>query len=115
MSFAADWLALRAPADLRARNPDLATRLSAHFAGRAGLRVTDLGSGTGNNLRATAPLLPPGQHWRLVDNDRALLDLAAPPPGVEVTPVETDLADDPAAALGEADLVTASAFFDLCG
>ncbi|MEM6905230.1 MAG: SAM-dependent methyltransferase, partial [Pseudomonadota bacterium] len=48
-------------------------------------------------------------------NDRALLDLAAPPPGVEVTPVETDLAEDPAAALGEADLVTASAFFDLCG
>jgi SAM-dependent methyltransferase len=117
MSFSADWLALRRDADLRARNQDLAVQLAAWASGRsAGLRVLDLGSGTGANLAATSPHLGPGQHWRLVDHDPALLARVVPPQGVAVEPMVADLAApldplfDPAP-----DLVTASAFFDLCG
>ncbi|WP_462323148.1 class I SAM-dependent methyltransferase [Halochromatium sp.] len=35
--------------------------------------VIDLGSGTGANLRYLAPRLGPGQHWRCIDRDSALL------------------------------------------
>lgn len=74
--FSADWLQLREGADARARNRDLASALSAWFALRPSLHVVDLGCGTGANLRATAPLLPPLQHWRLIDHDASLLDAA---------------------------------------
>lgn len=70
--FSAEWLALREPADLRARNADLANALAARFATRDRIDVTDLGSGTGANLRALAPLLPDQQSWTLIENDRRL-------------------------------------------
>ena len=54
--FSADWLTLREPADHRARNPALVEALARHLGGRA-VRVTDLGCGTGSNLRALAPLV----------------------------------------------------------
>ncbi|HSF96599.1 MAG TPA: class I SAM-dependent methyltransferase, partial [Thermohalobaculum sp.] len=114
--FSADWLALRAGADARARDPGLAARLSAAFAGREGLRVLDLGAGTGANLRATAPLIGAPQHWVLADHDADLLAQAAP---VENTTVETRCADLarglPNLFEPPPDLVTASAFLDLCG
>lgn len=117
MSFSADWLALRRDADLRARNADLTGRLEAWAAEREGpLRVLDLGSGTGANLAATAPGLGGAQRWRLVDNDAELLARVVAPTGVVIEPLVADLAAplkplfDPAP-----DLVTASAFFDLCG
>ena len=114
--FSADWLKLRAGADARSRNPGLAARLSAHFAGRDGLTLLDLGAGTGNNMRATAPLLPVPQHWRLADADADLLALATPPEGVTCTPVACDLAGGIAPLLAPPpDLVTASALFDLAG
>lgn len=116
MTFSADWLALRADADRRARDPGLASRLSAHFAGRAGLRVLDLGAGTGAMLAATAPLLDPGQRWRLVDSDADLLARVIPPPGTAVEPVVADLAADMAPLFRPAPhLVACSAFLDLCG
>lgn len=114
MSFSADWLALRRDADFRARNRKLSENLSEFFRGRAGITVLDLGAGTGANLAATAPLLPLPQHWRLVDNDPALLARVEAPEGVTVEVVTADLAEgvplDP-----RPDLVTASAFFDLAG
>lgn len=114
MSFSADWLALRRDADFRARNRDLAGRLAAHFRGREKITVLDLGSGTGANLHATAPLLPPRQHWRCVDHDPALLARIVPPNGITLETRTADLSDgillDPIP-----DLVTASAFFDLAG
>jgi SAM-dependent methyltransferase len=75
--FSATWLALREPADHRSRNAALAGSLGKHFAETSTLRVIDLGSGTGSNLRATAPLLGQNQEWTLVDYDPALLEEAA--------------------------------------
>jgi SAM-dependent methyltransferase len=74
-AFDARWLDLREPADHRSRNEELARALSRHLAGRP-IAVLDLGCGTGSNLRATAPLLGAVQHWTLVDHDRVLLEAA---------------------------------------
>jgi SAM-dependent methyltransferase len=133
--FSLEWLALREPADHRARNPDILAALKAAFADRESVTVIDLGCGTGSNLRATAPYLPLRQRWRLVDHDPALLAAArerlmawadsAEPSGDSLTLVkegrvlavsfaEADLATGPEAALGGSpDLVTAAALFDL--
>lgn len=136
--FSADWLSLREPADHRARNPALVAALAGHLSGRLGdraVRVTDLGCGTGSNLRALAPRLGPVQHWHLVDHDPALLaaartrlsawaetaegdgaDLVLEAGGrrIRVSVREADLVRDPAAVLDTApDLVTAAALFDL--
>lgn len=135
--FAPDWLALREPADVRARAAGPAGTLAARFIGHEHASVVDLGCGTGSNLRATSGLLPDRQTWRLVDHDPALLaaardKLAAWADGADtaadgalvlskgrqriaVTFTQADLAGDLAGALGSrTDLVTASALFDLC-
>jgi SAM-dependent methyltransferase len=75
--FSASWLALREGADHRSRHAGLAGTLAARLAGKAPQRIVDLGSGSGSNLRATAPLLGESQEWTLVDYDPALLEEAA--------------------------------------
>jgi SAM-dependent methyltransferase len=99
--FSADWLRLREPFDRAAREaallapagggrdrPDgadvaasdrraLGDVLADWRRGRGELAVIDLGAGTGANLRFTAPRLGGAQRWTLVDNDPALLGLAA--------------------------------------
>jgi SAM-dependent methyltransferase len=133
--FAPEWLDLREGADHRSRNRKLERALAKHFDGWRPVTVVDLGCGTGSNLRATAPLLGPEQHWTLVDHDRVLLDAAAGRltawadgadrkdgtlvlfKGAKRIAVEfrrADLARDLEGALGpNANLVTASALFDL--
>ncbi len=74
--FSPDWLKLREPADLKARNRDVANVLSARFALRDRVSVIDLGCGTGSNLRGTSHLLPDVQTWTLVDYDPQLLETA---------------------------------------
>jgi SAM-dependent methyltransferase len=133
--FSTAWLDLREAADHRARNKKLAHDLARHFDGWRPVTVVDLGCGTGSNLRATAPLLGPEQHWTLVDMDTALLEAAVTRltdwadgadrqpeklilfKGAKRITVEfrtADLARDLEAALGpNANLVTASALFDL--
>jgi SAM-dependent methyltransferase len=133
--FSAQWLDRREPADHRSRNRKLERALAKHFDGWRPITVVDLGCGTGSNLRATAPLLGPEQHWSLVDHEQALLDAAAERlsgwadgadwkdgklalfKGAKRIAVEfrrADLARDLEAALGaNANLVTASALFDL--
>jgi SAM-dependent methyltransferase len=132
--FDARWLDLREPVDHRSRNEELARALARHCAGRS-IAVLDLGCGTGSNLRATAPLLGAVQHWTLVDHDRALLEAAvrrlsswadtAECRGTELALSKggkqilvrlrrADLARDLEEVLAaEAELVTASALFDL--
>lgn len=79
--FSAQWLALREPADHRARDVSLRDQVVHdldHLARvRPGaIKVVDLGCGSGSNLRALAPHLPATQHWTLVDYDPALLSAA---------------------------------------
>ena len=147
----AGWLALREPADTRARDraadallPPLLEHLSrsaasprtspvigsdtslvispdtssvigsdAGPADGQGLRIVDLGAGTGSNLRWLAARLPEPdrQHWMLVDHDPALL--ARGP--VQATAVRADVADLARVLpeLGGADLITTAALLDL--
>jgi SAM-dependent methyltransferase len=74
--FSPEWLALREPVDHRSRDAALAGAVAAAMAGRPVLRITDLGCGTGSNLRALAPILGRTQEWMLVDHDARLLDAA---------------------------------------
>lgn len=133
--FSAEWLDVREPVDHRSRNTSLGRRLARHCHGWRFVSVVDLGCGTGSNLRATAPLLGPDQHWTLVDHDPALLEAAVArltqwadgadsssgalvlrkgPKRISVALRRADLASNLDAALGPAaDLVTAAALFDL--
>ncbi len=115
--FSAEWLALREPHDLRARNATVLDAVAAAFRDQPTIAVADLACGAGASLRAIGPRLPPRQSWRLVDNDLGLLartvELAQPPRlSVQARPV--DLARDLELALdGPLDLVTCSALLDL--
>lgn len=134
--FSPEWLALREPADTRARDPGLLAALAQHLAARNSLEVVDLGCGTGANIRAIAPALGPGQRWTLVDYDPALLAAArvalldwadeTSENGVSIVLMkdgldiavsfrQADLMQELEAVVGgRPDLVTASALFDLC-
>ncbi|MDF2232032.1 class I SAM-dependent methyltransferase [Albimonas sp. CAU 1670] len=109
MSFASSWLALREPADAAARDRGLIAALAEWTAGRP-LAATDLGCGTGSTVRALAPLVP-SLRWTLVDNDPALLAEAAARTGAATRAL--DLAAGPEAAVEGAQVVAASALFDL--
>jgi hypothetical protein len=67
------WLALREPADFAARSATLADAMARRLDTRDPVRVVDLGTGTGSNLRYLLDRLPPRQEWLLVDRDRRLL------------------------------------------
>jgi len=70
--FSDDWLALRAPADSRARADALLAPLLEGWA--APRTVVDLGAGSGANLRHLAPRLGHPQHWICIDHDAELLE-----------------------------------------
>jgi len=132
--FSPSWLDLREGADHRARDKELLARLAHYFDGWNSVSICDLGTGTGSNLRATAPYLCQWQQWTLVDHDPELLaaahseiaDWASAPhatvPNFEITKFgrtiavslkTADLAHDPAPWDTPPDLVTAAALFDL--
>jgi hypothetical protein len=142
VSFSAEWLALREPADHAARNDEVAEAVRRHFAGRERVSVIDYGCGAGSNLRGTYELLPRRQRWGLVDYDVELLraagealegwadmwthtvdvandDLATLTLHkgefvIDVNLARADLSRGAAHALPQdVDLVTAAAFFDL--
>ncbi len=115
--FSADWLTLREPYDLRARNPMVFGAVTACFKSRSSVRVVDLACGTGSTLRALSPHLPARQNWKLIDHDPDLLARAASSPlaaDTSVTAIPLDLNHDLEAALdGATDLVATSALLDL--
>ncbi len=115
--FSSDWLALREPYDLTARNTTVLDAVLAAFRGQASISVVDLACGTGSTFRAITKRLPARQSWRLVDNDLGLLGAAATlgrPPEVTVAARAVDLVRDLELALdGPVDLITTSALLDL--
>ena len=115
--FSADWLTLREPFDMRARNPAILDAVAASVAAHPSVRIVDLACGTGSTLRALSARLPRRQNWTLVDNDLGLLARATATQhsdDVVVTAVPLDLNRDLEAALdGPVDLVTTSALLDL--
>ena len=133
--FSADWLELRRAADDAARNVAVRDAVARKFAGRPSLRIADLASGTGANIRALSPFLGTVQHWSSIDHNAELLSdartrfqlwadgcetdggairLSKAESRIEVVQREGDLAANPAPHLsGSFDLVTASAFLDL--
>ncbi|MEI4472850.1 methyltransferase domain-containing protein [Frigidibacter sp. MR17.24] len=114
--FHADWLALREPADLAARDPGLRAQFQQAVAACPGAEILDLGCGTGSTFRALAPGLPETTRWRLADHDPRLLAAAAArmPLTAEVVVERLDLSDLDMLVTGPATVVTASALFDLC-
>jgi hypothetical protein len=112
------WLALRERADIAARSSALTQAIAARLPHDRPLRILDLGSGTGSNVRYLSSRLPVPQHWLVVDRDPELL--ADVPGRSAACDVETlcrnlgapDNLADPALFAGR-HLVTASALLDL--
>src|SRR5580693_3855877 len=67
------WLALREPADILARSAALTEAIAARLPPGRPLRILDLGSGTGSNVRYLSSRLPVPQQWLVVDRDPDLL------------------------------------------
>lgn len=80
--FSAAWLRLREPLDFASRPEGLAVEFASARRARSSdghaLWITDLGAGTGSNLRYLAPRIGGSQRWQLVDQDAELLGLAVP-------------------------------------
>lgn len=120
MSFSAEWLALRAPADEAARDHGLVEMLDDWASSRpTPFQVVDLGCGAGAAWHALDGILP-GADWLMIDEDPALLEIAAqiyPEPfgdgAASIRTARMDLANDIEAAVSRADLVTGFALFDL--
>ena len=111
----AAWLALREPADVAARSSALTSAVTGVLPRKSPLRVLDLGSGTGSNVRYLSARLPGAQEWLLVDRDPDLLSQV--PGGTATCRIETlsrnlNTLDDAGIFSGR-DLVTASALLDL--
>lgn len=108
--FSADWLALRAPFDERARDKALMQKFVAALPPSP--LIVDLGAGTGANAAVLAPLAGPKARFRLIDNDRALLEIAQAR-STQFETVAGDLARDLDKMTAGADAITAAALMDL--
>jgi len=113
--FSLEWLSLREPADLSARNSDLMQEALHWLQARDTPIIVDLGAGSGATLRALERAGLRDGLWRLVDNDGVLLDAALRRhlAGWMLEDHQSDLTIVDELPLGGARLVTASALFDL--
>ena len=121
--FSPEWLALREPADVAARNPQVLASCRQAFVGRDALVICDMGAGTGASVRAFSGLLPPRQDWVLIDHDDRNLAAAAAAlqawggaatgRDIRIRPLKHDFAREPAPWPEDTGLVTASALLDL--
>jgi len=110
-----DWLALRESADAAARSEALTRAVVDKLPRDRPLRIVDLGSGTGSNVRYLSRYLAGDPTWLLIDRDPALLAEAVRRVGDSVVVETRDMSLgrlDPAIFAGR-DLVTASALLDL--
>lgn len=115
--FAAEWLALREPLDLAARNKRVE---AAYFEAlpKSNLKILDLASGAGSTVAALSGRDGQVIRWILADHDPALLAIAsqrryAATPE-EIITLETDLASSlEQLPFLDVDAVTTSAFLDL--
>jgi len=137
-SFTSHWLALREPADHRARDKNLRNLMLAHIQHDATpLTILDIGAGAGSNCRALAPFIKRDQHWILCDYDDALLKTARQSLShfithaqmrddeivgrlgayeIRISSMKADVARDIETILARPyGLVTSAAFFDLAG
>jgi SAM-dependent methyltransferase len=109
----AEWLAIREPADFAARSASLTRAVIERLPSRQPLRILDLATGTGSNVRYLTRFLPPDHEWLLVDRDRDLLAEAARRlPRVDTRCFDLGPLDRPE-IFANRDLVTASALLDL--
>jgi SAM-dependent methyltransferase len=108
--FSADWLALRAGVDRKARDAALAWKFVAALPPSP--LIVDLGAGTGANAAALAALTGPTARFRLADNDGALLAIARARSSQFET-VVGDLAQALDGLTEGADAITAAALMDL--
>jgi hypothetical protein len=113
----ADWLTLRESADAAARSASLASAVSDALGIPSGssLRILDLGSGTGSNVRYLAGRLLTPQDWLLDDHHPDLQAREAK--SSSTISIETRVADlgtlDDPDMFTRRHLVTASALLDL--
>lgn len=119
-SFSIAWLDLREPADHAARDKALAQQALQWVKHRSGGKelfgtFVDLGSGTGSTVRALMSFGTDQCIWRLVDNNGQLLNEALKRHGksglIEDYQMDLNVVDE--LPLSHAQLVTASALFDL--
>lgn len=115
--FSSEWLALREPFDLAARNVDVEAEFLARLPAGP-VHVLDLASGAGSTPAALDRKLNQRADWLLTDHDPDLLEVAGmrwredAPGRVSIRPV--DLARDlEQLPFGDVDAVTTSAFLDL--
>ena len=111
--FSAEWLALREPADVEACAEAVSRHVAEALAGRSSVRVVDLGSGTGSNVRYLSSLLAGDAQWLLVDDEPALLAVAARSVPKQVETRVHDLRQLDTSLFAGCDFVTASALLDL--
>jgi hypothetical protein len=100
---------LREPADAAARSTGLSEKLIEKLSRDRPLRIVDLGSGTGSNIRYLSPRLPQPHEWLAIDRDPTLLNLA--PNGVTTRTADLGVLDGD--LFEDRQLVTASALLDL--
>jgi SAM-dependent methyltransferase len=113
----APWLALRESVDHQSRSAALTDLIVARLPADRPLRILDLGTGRGSNIRYLAPRLPQPQEWLVVDRDPELLEIvarhASAGTGVRVATRCENLAPLTADLFDGRHLVTASALLDL--
>jgi len=108
-----DWLARREAADTAARSVALLDALVDALPVRRPLRIVDLGTGTGSNVRYLSTRLPRPQEWLVVDRDPTLLDELARRVDAPIVARTTNLGALTDDLFAGRDLVTASALLDL--
>src|SRR5690349_7274607 len=115
----ADWLTLRERAGQATRSSGLVRTIADALPQADTIRVLDLATGTGSNIRYFAPLLSGPQQWLAVDRDEGLLrrvpralDVAGAECRIETRQLELGSLDA-VDLFADRHLVTASALLDL--